>query len=180
MSDARPPSVHRRIITAACVAGLTLVCVLGAWLGYQWYQSQVRPVAVGELVMTTGEFRSPDGTTVLSLKLSDDRRSINAWMTRQVGSDKTAQVGWTIDAAQPWIFTFDRAGKVWGYWPPDGTHTWQATLVADTTTRVGEGGGWDDVPESFLLSLPEEERDSYLIWREQQAAILGHEPDSPI
>ncbi|QDT26608.1 hypothetical protein Enr10x_19120 [Gimesia panareensis] len=142
-------------------------------LGLVWYpRHKVPRVVVGQIITDTGTYRSPDGTTLLTLRRSQRDDTISVEVAAHAGTPNAAGSKWEIDGAQPWLYTFDADNKLWGYSADQGPHSWQATPESNRFTSIGIHGGWEGIPEPFLQALPPEARDVYDRWREKQTAAV--------
>ena len=160
-----PPEPRARFLTIVPILAVLIA------LGLVWYARQKVPrVAVGQIITKTGAYRSPDGTTLLTLQRSQGDDTIRVAVASRVGTPEAAGSEWTIDGAQPWLFTFDADGKLWGYSRDQGPHSQGTTPDANAFTSIGVHGGWEGVPAAFLQALPAESRDVYDTWHASQTA----------
>lgn len=126
----------------------------------------IAPSVAGEPITSLGEYRSPDGDTLLILMETVDAKGIIVEAKRLKKLGGCAR--WQVDATQPWHFMFGQDGSVWGFSSDQGPHHWHSGPVTTGLTIIGIGGGWQGMPESFLASLPQEHRDVHAQWLANQ------------
>jgi hypothetical protein len=150
--------------------GAVVVLAGSAWLLKIATSSRVvDPVvisAAGEPIKSVGEYRSPDGRTLLILMETVDAKGVIVEAKYQ--AEPPASARWQIDATQPWYFMFGEDSKLWGYASDQGPHSWHATSEGSAMTTPGIHGGWSGVPESYLKLLPQEHRDVHAQWLANQ------------
>lgn len=170
MNDVLSPSTRRQVLVLAAVTLFAAVVGLATW----WqHQTLDRPTFAGELITAVGHYRSPNGTTILTLEQSSDGQTLSVRVAKHEGSPDYAASKWDIDGTKQWFFIFDKNDKLWGYAADIGPHSWQATPEANTFTNIGIHGGWAGTPKSFLQSLPDRPRQTYLQWLEDQSESRG-------
>lgn len=167
-----PPQPRARFLTIVPVLAVLIA------LGLVWNaRHKVGPVVVGQIITKTGAYRSPDGTTLLTLQPSQGDDTIRVTVASRPGTPEAVGSEWTIDGAQPWLFTFDADGKLWGYSRDQGPHSQGTTPDANAFTSIGVHGGWEGVPAAFLQALPAESRDVYDTWHASQDAAPDKKED---
>lgn len=170
MNDVPSPSTRRRLLVVATLAAFTGAIGLAAW----WhYQPRGRPTFAGEAITVAGRYRSPNGTTILTLEQSSDGQTLNVRVSKHEGSPDHSGGNWEIDSDKRWLFTFDENDKLWGYSGDRGPHSWQTTTEGTGFTIIGIGGGWAGAPESFIKSLPEGHHRTYMRWLKQHNDAQG-------
>ena len=84
------------------------------------------------------------------------------------GTRKIGGLKYEADATLPWMYTFSADGKLWGYCDGFGAHSFQCTPISVRVTEIGDGDGWEGIPESLVRRLPESSRELHAEWLAKQ------------
>lgn len=138
-----------------------LTCLLIAGVYSVFYQQAFPATAgPGQIFDQPGRYVAASGGSSVEIMPQSDGGLQFQWTYLAHGH--RAGAGMSIAANQAWFAAWDDRGALWLYSPPDGVRRFQLTAGGgSSSTRAGEFGGWDGVPEAFLKRLPESERAAY-------------------
>lgn len=123
-------------------------------------------VQANVLITNVGRYTSPNGQRVLNVWREKDGR-LMFFVKDQKGSGGVAK---SFDPGSHWLLCWDDQDRLWSYVPEQDTncHYWYWGVSEVGSCHVGETGGWDGIPESFLARLPERVRAVYENFRATQ------------
>jgi hypothetical protein len=131
---------------------------------YSVYYERASPATTGpgQIFDQPGRYAAASGASGVEILPQPDGGLQFQWTS--LGHGQRAEAGMSIAANQAWFAAWDDRGAVWLYSPPNGVHSFQLTPSGgSSSTRAGEFGGWDGVPDAFLKRLPEGELAAYRI-----------------
>jgi len=157
---------NKLLILTVTVMSLTFLMVAVAVRILKKNDPQPQVVQPGEIVDTLGEYRSPNGRLQVSIGPGDSAGKIQ-WMT----AARNSSTKLNFDASDDWFATIDQDDRAWLYASKDGVFVFDELPPASATTKVGVGGGWKGIPETFLEKLPEKHRTDYETWAENEGVL---------
>ncbi len=116
----------------------------------------------GEIIRQTGSYVSPHSENLVEIQDQEDSE-----MQLMVAANNDRRVPSTVlslSSADPWFIAWDDSDNLWIYSNQEGVIKWSRTPDAVNTTNVGQLGGWEGIPESFLDELPEGCKTVYQNW----------------
>lgn len=140
--------------------GVTIVLLTGLLIAGVYSVHYERafppPTGPGQIVDQPGRYVAASGASSVEIRPQPDGGLQFQWTS--LGHGQRAGAGMSIAANQAWFAAWDDRGTLWLYNPPHGVHRFEMTdSGGSSSTRVGEFGGWEGVPEAFLRRLPEAE-----------------------
>jgi hypothetical protein len=138
---------------------LTGLLIAGVYSVY-YERASLATTGPGQIFDQPGRYAAASGASSVEIRPRPDGGLLFQWTSLDHG--QRAEAGMSIASNQAWFAAWDNRGAVWLYSPPDGVRRFQLTPGGgSSSTRAGEFGGWDGVPESFLKRLPEAELADY-------------------
>lgn len=138
--------------------GVTVFLLTGLLIAgvYSVYYQQAFPVTSGSGLVfdQPGRYAAASDASSVEIRPQPDGGLRFRWTSLDHG--QRAEAGMSIAANQAWFAAWGDRGTLWLHSPPDRVHSFQLTPSGgSSSTRAGEFGGWDGVPEAFLRRLPE-------------------------
>ncbi|HTN02707.1 MAG TPA: hypothetical protein VL132_12545 [Planctomycetaceae bacterium] len=148
-----------RLELGVAVFLLTGLLIAGVYSVY-YERASLATTGPGQIFDQPGRYAAASGASSVEIRPQPDGGLQFQWTSLDHG--QRAGAGMSIAANQAWFAAWDDRGTLWLYNPPHGVHRFEMTdSGGSSSTRVGEFGGWEGVPEAFLRRLPEAELATY-------------------
>lgn len=154
-------NVLKKLIAA--ILGIALVCVV--YLALQFEQpklEQPKRIPANVVILEAGRYVSPNGKQIVDVSAQKDG-TLKFFVSSGDGRSGGGPAA-PFSAKSGWFMCWDSNDKLWTYVPEQDhkcCRNWYAGDAASGSCLVGEGGGWEGVPDSFFARLPETVKATY-------------------
>lgn len=169
--------IRRRLTWRSLFVLITIVMAVTVLLGvailWMWQSAQPQVIQPGEIIDMFGKYQSIDNRVHFTVDQSDVSNECY-WRVSQEAPVGQGTSRVKFDASASWFTTVDPSGRAWLFATSDavsgeGIFVWGGNSSIYRMSIVGEHGGWEGIPKSFLEKLPEKHRADYRAWVQRQA-----------
>ena len=141
------------------ILGIALVCMVCLVVR----DAQPKRIAVNVVISDAGRYFSPSGKQIVDISRQENG-TLKFFVSNSVDGRSGSGPATPFQAKSAWFMSWDSTDRLWTYVPDQDRQYcryWYTNERGSGSCLVGEGGGWEGIPDSFVAHLPETAKATY-------------------